>query len=184
MTSVPCARATNLDRAFRVADAVINCAGPFAATAVRVIESAIRAGIPYLDVTAEVEVVTDTFASYAQAEMPIGPAAAFYGGLGDLLAAAAMGDWPMADHLTIAYALSSWRPTLGTRATGVSPPSAGVGGGLPTPATGCSSARARRPAPSGLPRRPSVPVRSSARSRWPTARPPRRIWTSPRSLRT
>lgn len=122
MTSVPCARATNLDRAFRVADAVINCAGPFAATAVRVIESAIRAGIPYLDVTAEVEVVTDTFASYAQAEIPIVPAAAFYGGLGDLLAAAAMGDWPMADHLTIAYALSSWRPTLGTRATGVSPP--------------------------------------------------------------
>jgi hypothetical protein len=36
----------------------------------------------------------------------------------DLLATAAMGDWPVADHLTIAYALSSWRPTPGTRATG------------------------------------------------------------------
>jgi hypothetical protein len=118
MTPIPCDRATDLDLAFRGADAVINCAGPFAATAAPVIEHAIRAGIPYLDVTAEIEVVTDTFASYAGASIPIVPAAAFYGGLGDLLATAAMGDWPAADHLTIAYALSSWRPTPGTRATG------------------------------------------------------------------
>lgn len=118
MTPIPCDRATNLDLAFQGADAVINCAGPFAATAVRVIEPAIRVGIPYLDVTAEIEVVTDTFANYAEAGIPIVPAAAFYGGLGDLLATAAMGDWPAADHLTIAYALSSWRPTPGTRATG------------------------------------------------------------------
>ena len=117
MRPVPCDRATDLDLAFQDADAVINCAGPFAATAAPVIEHAIRAGIPYLDVTAEIEVVTDTFASYADASIPIVPAAAFYGGLGDLLATAAMGDWPAADHLTIAYALSSWRPTLGTRAT-------------------------------------------------------------------
>jgi hypothetical protein len=118
ITPIPCDRATSLDLAFRGADAVINCAGPFAATAARVIETAIRAGIPYLDVTAEIEVVTDTFAAYAEADIPIVPAAAFYGGLGDLLATAAMGDWPAADHLTIAYALSSWRPTPGTRATG------------------------------------------------------------------
>lgn len=118
MLPVPCGRATDLDLALRGADAVINCAGPFAATAAPVIESAIRAGIPYLDVTAELEVVTDTFATYAAAGIPIVPAAAFYGGLGDLLATAAMGDWPVAGHLTIAYALSSWRPTPGTRATG------------------------------------------------------------------
>ena len=97
---------------------MINCAGPFAATAAPVIQSAIRVGIPYLDVTAELEVVTDTFAGYGEAGIPIVPAVAFYGGLGDLLATAAMGDWPVADHLTIAYALSSWRPTPGTRATG------------------------------------------------------------------
>jgi hypothetical protein len=42
---------------------------------------------------------------------------AFYGGLGDLLATAAMGDWKAADEICIAYALSSWKPTLGTRAT-------------------------------------------------------------------
>ena len=82
------------------------------------IESAIRAGIPYLDVTAEVEVVTDTFARYAGVAIPIVPAAAFYGGLSDLLATAAIGDCPAADQLTIACALSSWHPTAGTRATG------------------------------------------------------------------
>jgi hypothetical protein len=119
MTPIACDRATNLDLALQGADAVISCAGPFAATAARVIESAIRAGIPYLDVTAEIEVVLDTFANYAEAGIPIVPAAAFYGGLGDLLATAAMGDWPAADDLTIAYALSSWRPTPGTRATGL-----------------------------------------------------------------
>jgi hypothetical protein len=118
MTAIPCDRGTDLDLTLRDADAVINCAGPFAATAAPVIESAIRAGIPYLDVTAELEVVTDTFASYAGAGVPVVPAAAFYGGLADLLATAAMGDWPVADHLSIAYFLSSWRPTAGTRATG------------------------------------------------------------------
>jgi hypothetical protein len=118
MTPIPCGRATDLDLALRDAEAVINCAGPFAATAAPVIESAIRAGIPYLDVTAELEVVTDTFACNAEAGIPIVPAVAFYGGLADLLATAAMGDWPVADRLTIAYALSSWRPTPGTRATG------------------------------------------------------------------
>lgn len=118
MAPIPCGRGTDLSPALRGADAVINCAGPFAATAAPVIEAAIHAGIPYLDVTAELEVVTDTFASYAGAGIPIVPAAAFYGGLGDLLATAAMGDWPAADRLTIAYALSSWRPTAGTRATG------------------------------------------------------------------
>ena len=118
ITPVPCGRATDLDLALEDADAVINCAGPFAATAAPVIEAAIRAEIPYLDVTAEIEVVTDTFADHAEASIPIVPAAAFYGGLADLLAARAVGDWQAADHLTIAFALSSWRPTPGTRATG------------------------------------------------------------------
>jgi hypothetical protein len=118
MTPIPCGRGTDLDLALRGADAVINCAGPFASTAAPTIESAVRAGIPYLDVTAELEVVTDTFATYADAGIPIVPAVAFYGGLGDLLATAAIDDWSSADHLTIAYALSSWHPTAGTTATG------------------------------------------------------------------
>lgn len=119
MTPVPYGRGADLDVALRAADAVINCAGPFVATAAPAIEAAIRAGIPYLDVTAEIEVVADTFAAYAGAPIPIVPAAAFYGGLGDLLATAAIGDWPGADSLAIAYALSSWHPTPGTVATGL-----------------------------------------------------------------
>ena len=43
---------------------------------------------------------------------------AFYGGLGDLLVTAAMGDWTAADEAHIAYGLSSWHPTAGTRAAG------------------------------------------------------------------
>ena len=44
---------------------------------------------------------------------------AFYGGLGDLLVTTAMGDWTAADEAHIAYGLSSWHPTAGTRAAGV-----------------------------------------------------------------
>src|SRR5580693_1146438 len=113
VASIACDRGTDLDQAFGRADAVINCAGPFAATAEPVLAAAIRAGIPYLDVSAEIEVITDTFARHAGAPIPIVPAVAFFGGLGDLLATAAIGDWPSADKIIIGYALSSWRPTPG-----------------------------------------------------------------------
>lgn len=46
------------------------------------------------------------------------PALAFHGGLGDLLATTAMGDWPEADGIDIAFGLDSWQPTRGTRGTG------------------------------------------------------------------
>ena len=112
----------SLDRALVGAAAVINCAGPFASTAAPVIEAALRAGIPYLDVTAETEVVLDTIAAYGDRAREAGglivPAVAFYGGLGDLLATAAVGDWKTVDRIGIAYALSDWRPTDGTRVTG------------------------------------------------------------------
>ncbi|WP_405861517.1 saccharopine dehydrogenase NADP-binding domain-containing protein [Streptomyces sp. NBC_01515] len=130
----------SLDRALVDADAVINCAGPFASTAAPVIDAALRAGVPYLDVTAETEVVLDTIAAYGDRAREAGglvvPAVAFYGGLGDLLATAAIGDWKTvdgdgdgdghrqgaaaaaADRISIAYALSDWRPTDGTRVTG------------------------------------------------------------------
>ncbi|MEU5432086.1 saccharopine dehydrogenase NADP-binding domain-containing protein [Streptomyces sp. NPDC020719] len=111
-----------LDRALAGAAAVINCAGPFVRTAVPVIEAALRAGIPYVDVAAEIEANVDTFAHFAdrarEAGTVIVPAMAFYGGLGDLLATAAMGDWTSADEAHIAYGLSGWHPTKGTRAAG------------------------------------------------------------------
>lgn len=112
----------SLDRALDGAAAVINCAGPFAATAAPVIEAALRAGIPYVDVAAEIEANIDTFTHFANRARAAGavvvPAMAFYGGLGDLLATTAMGDWPAADEVHVAYGLSSWRPTAGTRAAG------------------------------------------------------------------
>ena len=57
-------RRPRLDHALDGSAAVINCAGPFRWTAAPVIEAALRAGIPYLDVAAEIEAVADTFAHY------------------------------------------------------------------------------------------------------------------------
>jgi len=113
--------AAALDRALAGADAVINCAGPFAATSPPVLEAALRAGIPYLDVTAEVEVTRTLFDQFDDRARAAGvaaiPAMAFYGGLGDLLVTAAMGDWAAADEAHIAFGLDSWHPTAGTRNT-------------------------------------------------------------------
>jgi hypothetical protein len=112
----------SLDRAISGAAAVINCAGPFLDTATPIIEAAIRVRIHYLDVTAEQRAVLDAFEQFADtardADVVIAPAMAFYGGLGDLLATVAMGDWPHADEICIAIALDSWKPTRGTRLTG------------------------------------------------------------------
>ncbi|MFI5983811.1 saccharopine dehydrogenase family protein [Streptomyces sp. NPDC051555] len=111
-----------LDLALSGAAAVINCAGPFASTTGPVIEAALRAGIPYLDVAAELEANLDTFAHYADRAREAGavvvPAMAFFGGLGDLLVTTAMGDWTRADEAHIAYGLSHWHPTAGTRLSG------------------------------------------------------------------
>ncbi|GAB3846383.1 hypothetical protein GCM10029963_26040 [Micromonospora andamanensis] len=43
---------------------------------------------------------------------------AFFGGLGDLLVTTVMDDWSAADEVHVAYGLSNWRPTAGTRASG------------------------------------------------------------------
>ncbi|GGM40684.1 saccharopine dehydrogenase [Dactylosporangium sucinum] len=112
-----------LDRALAGSAAVINCAGPFAVTAGPAIEAALRAGVPYVDVAAEIEANADTFARFGDRARAAGavivPAMAFYGGLGDLLATAAMGDWTEADRVDVAYGLDSWHPTAGTRLSGV-----------------------------------------------------------------
>ncbi|WP_435121568.1 saccharopine dehydrogenase family protein [Micromonospora tulbaghiae] len=113
----------SLDEALAGVAAVVNCAGPFASTAGPLIEAAVRAGIPYVDVAAEIEANRDTFAHYAEraeaAGVAVVPAMAFFGGLGDLLVTAAMGDWTAADEAHVAYGLSSWHPTAGTVASGV-----------------------------------------------------------------
>ena len=112
----------SLDRALAGASAVINCAGPFADTAIPVVEAALRAGIHYLDVAAEQPAVLAVFERFAEtaraAHVAVLPAMAFYGALGDLLATTAIKDWATADEISVAVALDSWRPTNGTRLTG------------------------------------------------------------------
>jgi saccharopine dehydrogenase-like NADP-dependent oxidoreductase len=112
----------SLDRAISGAAAVINCAGPFLDTAVPIVEAAIRSGVHYFVVAAEQAAVLNVFERFADvarvASVVIAPAMAFYGGLGDLLATTAMGEWDCADEICIAVALNSWKPTSGTRLTG------------------------------------------------------------------
>jgi saccharopine dehydrogenase-like NADP-dependent oxidoreductase len=112
----------SLDCAISGASAIINCAGPFLDTAVPIVEAAIRSGIHYLDVAAEQAAVLQVFERFADvarvAGVVIAPAMAFYGGLGDLMATSAMGEWDCADEICIAVALDSWKPTRGTRLTG------------------------------------------------------------------
>lgn len=114
--------AAALDRALAGAAAVVNCAGPFLDTATPLIEAALRARVHYLDVTAEQQAVRDAFARHAGAAREAGvtvlPGMAFYGGLADLLATAALDDWPEADAIDVGVALDSWHPTAGTRRTG------------------------------------------------------------------
>lgn len=111
-----------LDHALADAAAVINCAGPFATTAAPLIEAALRAKVPYVDVAAEIEANVDTFTNFTARAQEAGtvvlPAMAFFGGLGDLLTTTAMADWPTADEAHIVYGLSSWHPTPGTIAAG------------------------------------------------------------------
>src|SRR5262249_42045021 len=114
----------SLDRAISSAAAIINCSGPFLDTAAPVIEAALRAGVHYLDVTAEQPVVLAAFERFndvaQDAGIVVAVAVAFYGGLGGLLATAAMGDWTAADEIPIPIALGSLQPKLGTRLTGKS----------------------------------------------------------------
>ncbi len=113
--------ARSLDRALADTDAVINCAGPFLDTAVAVVEAALRAQIPYLDVTAEQPVVASLQTrdiDARKAGVVIVPAAAFYGGLADLLATAVLPGTNSVDEIRVAVALDSWHPTNGTRLTG------------------------------------------------------------------
>lgn len=110
-----------LDRAFDGASAVLHCAGPFLDTAAPVLDAALRARIHYLDLAAEQRAVLATFERCAEVEAAgviAVPAMAFYGGLADLLAAAALGEWTSADRIDIAVALDHWHPTHGTRRTG------------------------------------------------------------------
>jgi short subunit dehydrogenase-like uncharacterized protein len=112
----------SLDRAFEGAGAVINCAGPFLETADAVASAALRAGIHYIDVSAEQPSTRETLDRYDAAARTAGvaviPSMSFYGGFADLLTTAAMGDWDCAETIDVMIGLDSWHPTRGTRLTG------------------------------------------------------------------
>ncbi|KUJ59846.1 hypothetical protein AR687_21080 [Flavobacteriaceae bacterium CRH] len=110
-----------LDAAFSDAAIIINCAGPFLDTAEPIIQSALRLGIHYIDLSAEQKAVLDVFEQFseqAKDKILIIPAAAFYGGLGDLLSTSLTQDWKEIDEINIYIGLDSWHPTKGTRLTG------------------------------------------------------------------
>ena len=111
-----------LDQALDGAQAVINCAGPFLETADAVATAALRAGIHYLDVSAEQPSARATLDKYdiaaREAGIAVVPAMGFYGGFADLLVTAALGDWDHADTIDIMIGLDKWHPTRGTRITG------------------------------------------------------------------
>lgn len=109
-----------LDAMLAGTDLLINAAGPFGDTSPPLIEAAIRAGIPYLDITAEPFVAQGIFDSLGDREIGtiVAPAFGFFGALGDLLVTAALGDWAGADQVELAFALDRWQPTKGTLLAG------------------------------------------------------------------
>ena len=83
---------SSLAAAMEGSGAIINCAGPFIDTASPIVEVAIASGTHYLDVAAEQAAVLAVFERFGDTSgIVVIPAMAFYGGLGDLLATAAMG---------------------------------------------------------------------------------------------
>lgn len=111
----------HLDKALSGVAALINCAGPFYDTALPLLAAAKRSGTMHLDVAPEQAVVQTMFDQQDRPafddDITVVPAAAFYGGLADLLASALIQDQPGAD-IDIHVGLDSWHPTSGTRETG------------------------------------------------------------------
>ncbi len=112
----------SLDSAFSGSDIIINCAGPYLDTAEPIIQSALRLGKHYIDLNAEQKSVMDIFEQFSdqakQSKTIIIPAAAFYGGLGDLLSTVLIEGWNEIRDINIYIGLDSWHPTKGTRLTG------------------------------------------------------------------
>lgn len=110
-----------LRRAVAGAAAVVNCAGPFLDPAAPVSAAAVEGGAHYLDVAPEQAAVQAIYRQHGAGARSGGvavvPAMAFYGGLADLLATAAVAG-RAADEITVAVALDRWWPTPGTRITG------------------------------------------------------------------
>ena len=85
---------------------VLNCAGPFSATAVPLIEACIRAGAHYLDITGEIEVIEAAAvrgATARNAGVMLVPAVGFDVVPSDCLAKSLADKLPGATHLILAF---------------------------------------------------------------------------------
>lgn len=125
-------------RAFTVPDVpplggiglVLNCAGPFADTALPLAGAALAAGAHYLDIAAEQPsslALLHSWSTPAQAAgVVVMPGVGFFGGLGDLVLSALVGpaDGRAWDDVAIDIELSAWHPTDGTLETGERNPGA------------------------------------------------------------
>jgi short subunit dehydrogenase-like uncharacterized protein len=117
-------RAASLDDTPRLqafcagADAVINCAAPFAVSAEPISKAAIATPAHYLDLCAEQVVLRWFFEEADRAARGAGvalvPSCAFDAGLTDLLIGLAAADLDQIEEVAIAYSVTDWRPTWGT----------------------------------------------------------------------
>lgn len=105
---------------------VINCAGPFATTAVPLVRAAIATKTHYLDVSGEQGSVRFAFeqadAAARAAGVALAPGFAFFSAIADALTAILSERSMRAGDVTVAYAIDNWRPsdaTLRARMQGV-----------------------------------------------------------------
>jgi hypothetical protein len=98
--------------------AVVNCAGPFRATAMPIASLAVEQGIHYFDFTTDASIVNslhDELDKPATSnKLVIAPAIGFYGTLAELMVRASAPDLAAADDVVIAYSVKGWKPTVGS----------------------------------------------------------------------
>jgi hypothetical protein len=103
------------------APVLIHCAGPYSRTGEPVVQAALETGTHYVDHAVEVHYVKHLFDAYGavaeKAGVLICPGMSFYGGFGDLMAAATAEGLPAVEKVTVAYAVSGWRMTPGAKNT-------------------------------------------------------------------
>lgn len=109
---------------------VLNCAGPFADTALPLAHAALAAGAHYVDIAAEQPSTLALLHSLSGAAQEAGvvvmPGVGFFGGLGDLVVSALIGpaDGTAWDRVAIEIELAAWHPSDATLRTGERNPGA------------------------------------------------------------
>lgn len=111
--------AGRLDEFLDGASALISTVGPFIRLGMPAVEAAARNGVPYVDSTGEQQFMSDVYAQFADAPVPIVPACAFDYVPGDLTAAIAMADLGSEVSEIAVHTQASPIPSRGTARTTV-----------------------------------------------------------------